>query len=160
MLINNARVGQGICYSMSVINRDAPDAVSLQSLKGRTDAKEIAWEAARASGAPSLPTRNGAFFLFDDEDLAVDRSARWFQGQQRLLVRARIVVGSTVFRGDAEWLHVDEPEQWPDRARRYWSGEMTETPSPEVLVHGALYFPDWQTDVFNISRYLTPAPTS
>jgi hypothetical protein len=47
-------------------------------------------------------------------------------------------------KADSLWLNA-RAEQFEENAEKYWEGEMTESPFPEVIVNGALYFPDWES---------------
>ena len=55
------------------------------------------------------------------------------------------VAGISARRGirDARWLDCVDAGMWEGHASCYWRGIMTEQPFPEVLVHGAVFFPEW-----------------
>jgi hypothetical protein len=154
-LRHNVFLYEGLCRSISLDQAALPGIVSWQSLKGMIDEKEKTWERVRLATAPDAPTRNGAIFLFDDQALAQDRVAKWFGGQDRILLEARIVKGSSTLRTDAHWLDADR-SHWEASARSYWSGEMSATPSPEILVHGAVYFPGWKNPPFGLFAGMMP----
>ena len=151
-LFNNAFVGKGFCWSVSAMNLmpEMQNAATLYGLNARFADKEADWDRVREAEFPALPTRINALFLFDDEELARRAAANpdWFGNEERLLVKARLVDGSRVFRADAGWLDNAAPGQFAERASRYWSGEMTSSPMPEIIVCGLVYFPDWPEPPF------------
>lgn len=55
-----------------------------------------------------------------------------------------MLAGSVIHRADTNWLN-SSPNEWPVAAQKYWEGQMSNTPFPEVLVHRALYFPGWES---------------
>jgi hypothetical protein len=34
----------------------------------------------------------------------------------------------------------------------YWAGEMSADPIPEIIVHGTIFFPDWQRPPFGLRK--------
>jgi hypothetical protein len=94
-----------------------------------------------------LPTRNGAFFVVAENEAARFISDNWFQGQNRRIIATRTLKGSTVFEADANLLECSERD-WENNARRYWSGQTSNYPIRELLVHGCVYFPDWKKPPF------------
>lgn len=151
-LLHNAYIGKGFCWSISGANLmpGMENAVTDYGLNARFSDKEADWELVREHEFPFLPTRLNALFLFDDEEVA-SRAANdphWFGDEKRELVRVRIIDGAREFRADARWLDSAGPGQCDERARRYWSGEMTNEPMPEIIICGLVYFPDWQQPPF------------
>jgi hypothetical protein len=41
---------------------------------------------------------------------------------------------------------------------RYWRGEMTDNPMPEIFVDGGLYFPGWKSPPFGLFTAMFPKP--
>jgi hypothetical protein len=111
--------------------------------------KVNAWERVRQVVDKNLPTRQHALFLFDDEEMAVRAGQTWFPGEARLLVEARVGNSCRIHRADSCWLNC-EPPQWDLNAERYWRGEMTPEPFPEIVVDGPVYFPGWEKPPFGI----------
>ena len=64
-----------------------------------------------------------------------------------MLLKVRVDRNAKILRADAGWLDAQE-SQWTSNATRYWKGEMTADPHPEIIVEGAVYFPDWQDPPF------------
>lgn len=147
-LTNNARVGKGVVYSVSAI-ADMPgleNAVSPYSIARMNDPKELIWEEVRTRSYELLPSRLKSFYCFESKELA-DRAARdWFGDEQqaRVALVVRIAASARYHRCDSKLLESIK-DQWNVNAERYWKGEMTSSPFPETLVHGAIYFPDWET---------------
>ena len=148
-LPHNILVGKGVCGSTSVLARQPGlEAVStMYGFQAQQDTKEQLWEGARLAEDENLPTRIGSFFLFESEQLANAANDNWYSKNKRQLVKARIVMPSRLHRADTVWLDCNDSDEatWRTNAEKYWRGEMTENPFPEVIVDGALYFPDWKT---------------
>jgi hypothetical protein len=140
-LLNNAYLGEVICWSISAIRASGLDgAVTLYGHLNQNRNKEAVWEQIRVERFPALPTRQHALFLFDDEAIANHARVTWFAGQDRVVVEARVVRNANLHRADATLLD-GQPDQWESNAARYWRGEMTPAPRPEIVVEGAVYFP-------------------
>ncbi|WP_155982397.1 hypothetical protein [Xanthobacter sp. 126] len=151
ILLNTARLGQGIVYSISYIRElELDGAITSYGAFNSNPDKEDAWEKIRLAEFPFLPTRKHSIFLFDCSDDAELACRTWFANECRLIVKAQIVVGSTVHIADTSWLDC-EPDQWESHARAYWRGEVTNSPRREVIVHGPVYFPDWESEPFGCS---------
>jgi len=150
-MFHNAYLQEGLLRSASAISRiDGLElVVSPYSLTAMTDDKEQVWERVRASSFGSLPSRVRALFLLDSKDIVTRVLREWFGNEGRHVVKSRIVAMSAFHRADAKWLDCLEND-WEDHARRYWSGEMSDDPIPEVLVDGAVYFPDWREPPFGM----------
>jgi hypothetical protein len=147
---------------MSAIRRGGiglEDAATFYGALNQHQDKEAIWEQIRLKDFGSLPTRQHALFLFNDEEQASTACKSWFVGQDRVIVEARIVRGATFHRADAVWLE-GKPETWPLNAANYWRGKMTAYPRPEVIVDGAVYFPDWREKPFGLFAGLFPEEPS
>jgi hypothetical protein len=153
-LLNQVHVGKGIIHSMTAIRRTPglSQAVTRYGVFGNAE-KEDAWERARQAVDKNLPTRQHDLFLFDDKAMADRARQTWFPNEDRLLIDARIAVGSRIHRADSRWLDCGPP-QWGENAERYWRGEMTDEPFPEIVVDGAVYFPGWETASFGVGAGL------
>ncbi|PLK49559.1 hypothetical protein C0V76_03735 [Uliginosibacterium sp. TH139] len=102
------------------------------------------FEEIRSARYPTCPPRLKSLYVFDDYAL-VERALReWFQNERKVVRECRLLVGAVTHKADTAWLNA-HPAQWAQFAERYWVGEMTDNPFPEVLVHGALYFPEWES---------------
>jgi Protein of unknown function (DUF2971) len=146
MLPHNVLLAKGFSFSISAVNvmENMEGAVTQYGAGALFADKERAWERIRKAEFPNLPTRINALFLFESKELAQQATAEWFGNDNRLLVRAQLVDGSRTFRADAKWLNGATADNAEDRARRYWSGEMSPDPFPEIIVCGLVYFPDWE----------------
>jgi hypothetical protein len=146
VLPHNVFISEGFSLSISAVNllENMAEAVTLYGAGARFADKEKAWEEIRKAEFPALPTRINALFLFETKELAQRATADWFGNDNRPLVRAQLVDGSPIFRADAKWLDGATSNNVKDRARKYWLGEMTPDPMPEIIVCGLVYFPDWQ----------------
>ena len=142
LIRNNARVGKGVLYSVSAIAAlpGLSQAVTPYFLGAFNQPREIVWEKARP---PALPSRLKSFYCFESKDLAERAAREWFGNELRTPLELRIATTARVHRCDAKLLEAPEVD-WQMSAERYWKGEMTEKPFPETLVHGAVYFPDWE----------------
>jgi hypothetical protein len=154
MLFNNARNKEGLCPSVSLMNQvqGQEDIISPQSLKGQSDPRELIWERVWMETDDKLPTRNGSLFVVAKEEAARFICDHWFHGQNRHIIATRILRDSTMFEADANWLECTEKD-WEDSARKYWAGEMSDQPFPELLVHGCVYFPDWKKPPFGLGGF-------
>lgn len=150
LLLHNVPLGNGIAPTISfMVNQGGLKGAVTPYAAARGDSpKEELWEEVRKRVAPTSPTRIGAMFLIDSEASAAEINERWFRGENRHLLRARVVGGiSKVAKVDANWLDGLEPT-WRERAAKYWSGAISETPRPEIIVEGVVYFPDWEQPPF------------
>ena len=147
IFFNNAIVGKGLVHSVSFMVELDPNLANAQTPYsiGTTEAeKERVFEEIRLTRFPKLPSRLKAFFVFPSTEVAQRAQREWFASDPKVLVRASIAQGSKVHIGDTQLLRGTR-DSWPSNAERYWAGEMTGDPLPEVLVHGSLYFPDWKS---------------
>ena len=134
-LLWNARLAEGLISSISEFS----DATGISGATTPYDScnvqqrKESLWEKARRVEFGHLPTRRKALFLFDCPDHARRAREQWFPDESRHLLSARVVSTALLHRADARWLDKRESE-WDLSARRYWSGELTDTPIVEVVL--------------------------
>jgi hypothetical protein len=147
LLKNNARVGNGVVYSIGAVAElpGLENAVSPYSFARSGDPKEAVWEGVRKLSFGFLPSRLKSFYCFESKEL-LDRAAReWFgiKAGARDPLAVRIAASALVHRCDAKLLETAQ-DQWQTSAMRYWKGEMTSAPFPETIVHGAVYLPDWE----------------
>jgi hypothetical protein len=147
MFFNNAIVGKGLVHSVSFMVELDPNLENAQTPYsiGTSEAKkEGVFEHVRVAHFPHLPSRLKALYVFPSTE-AADRAQReWYASDPKVAIRAWIAQGSNVHEADAQLLR-GSPESWPGNAERYWAGETTDDPFPELIVHGSLYFPDWET---------------
>lgn len=157
-LLWNAKVGQGLVYSVSsvAIGQLGP-AGTLYSFLNKEPEKEEMWERVRQERFPRLPSRNKALFLFDSRDTARIAICKWYGGESRILLRTRITTSALYHTADATWLDC-ERRNWESYAYGYWSGRMTDSPIREVIVCGAVYFPDWDQAPIKDAMFTNPLP--
>ena len=67
----------------------------------------------------------------------------WCINEPKSVYGCGVRVGARIQRADTNWLNCFE-HQWEEYANNYWSGLASNNPFYEVLVHGAIYFPDWE----------------
>jgi hypothetical protein len=119
------------------------EAVSHYSFAKLGDPKEAVWEGVRRQSFAHLPSRLKSFYCFENIDLA-DRAAKeWFGNESRTPLELRITTAAVMHRCDAKLLETTA-DDWPGSADRYWKGEMTNQPFPEIIVDGPVYFPGWE----------------
>lgn len=102
-------------------------------------AREVVWENIRLQEFPSEPSRQRCIWLVESEEQA----RFWvqmmgFSPMTYSIVKVRATghalnTDGRLLAADSEPLPV-----WYDKARRYWSGEMTEAPHVEILFAGTL----------------------
>ena len=143
---HNVRCGRGELVSVSAIAADPnlKNAQTPYSSARLADPKDAVFEKVREANFPERPPRLKALFVFDDVAIAERALEEWFPNEQKLVHECRIVCGSNIHKADALWLNA-RVAQFEEHAARYWQGEMTESPFPEVIVNGALYFPGWES---------------
>ena len=144
---HNVRCGRGELASISCAIAADPNLENAQtpySMARLSDAKEAVFENVRRAKFPDRPQRLKALFVFDDRALAERALKEWFTREQRPPLECRIVIESNIHKADSLWLNASA-EQFEENAAKYWQGEMTASPFPEVIVNGALYFPDWES---------------
>jgi hypothetical protein len=144
---HNVRCGRGELASIScaiAANPGLENAQTPYSMSRLSDVKEAVFENVRRAKFPDRPQRLKALFVFDDRALAERALKEWFTNEQRPFHECRIVIESNIHKADSLWLNASA-EQFEENAAKYWQGEMTARPFPEVIVNGALYFPDWES---------------
>ena len=148
LFFHNLRVGQGLLHSASVISRSSglhevgsPYSIAVEHLHQSRD-KESTWEEVRTRHFPGRPSRLKVFYVFDRECTASEANTKWWNGS-KLIVPCHPMSGSNIHRADTVWLDC-QPAQYEVNANRYWRGEMSSAPLPEVIVDGSLYFPQWK----------------
>ena len=144
---HNVRCGRGELASISctiATNPGLENAQTPYSMARLSDAKEAVFENVRRGKFPDRPQRLKALFVFDDLALAERALKEWFPKEQRAPHECRIVIELNIHKADSLWLNASA-EQFEEYAAKYWQGEMTASPFPEVIVNGALYFPDWES---------------
>lgn len=147
LFYHNVRLGKGAIFSISAVIETDPCITNAQtpySSNRINDAKEMIFEKIRRNKFPNHPPRLKIFYVFDDSSLANRALIEWFPNENRIIHECRIIPGAIIHKVDAALLNAST-DQWAKNAERYWKGEMTEQPFPEVLVHGGLYFPDWES---------------
>lgn len=145
IMLNNTRLKKGFLHTAEVMRSFMPEGTiaSPYSYLTAEKPKENVWEEVRASQFSSLPSRDGCLFLFEDEDSYNKACKIWWPNQNRRKLIAEIVKGSIVHRGDVKWLDATEPN-WRNNAAAYWRGETTQDPLFELVVQGAVFFPEWE----------------
>jgi hypothetical protein len=146
LFYNNVHVGKGALLSVSAGIEAEPvieNAHTPYSLSKMQDGKEQVFEEIRKARYPTRPPRLKSLYVFDDYGLVQRALREWFPNERKTPHECRILLGAVIHKADTAWLNANS-EQWRQNAEKYWQGAMTQNPFPEVLVHGALYFPDWQ----------------
>ncbi len=145
IVCHNLKAFKGRFPAMSALRRANPAlalAMSPYEASTRERPKEECFEQVRARQFPRCPSRLGCFFLFPTRESAERCSPEWFNGA-RVILEAQIVSGANVGIFDAR--HLDAPpDRWEVAARRYWAGELTADPRPEVLVDGEVQLVGWE----------------
>lgn len=147
LFYNNVRVGKGALLSVSAGIEAEPhiqNAHTPYSLARLDDEKEALFEEIRRTKYPHCPSRLKTLYVFDDYALVLRALNEWFQNQNMTIHECRILVGSVTHKVDTGWLN-SWPNEWPVAAQRYWEGQLSDNPFPEVLVHGSLYFSGWES---------------
>jgi hypothetical protein len=141
---NNARIGKGVVYSINAIARETGlSGFTTERSHGKAnDPKEVLWEVVRERSYGQLPSRFKSLYCFESNELASRAALEWFPEQHRLLLEMRIAETAAFHRCDAQLLETPQSE-WEDSAERYWRGEMSDKPFPEIIVDGPVYFTNW-----------------
>lgn len=107
---------------------------------------EIALEDIRRRRFPEKPSRLASYFLSLDLQEAERRLPYWWTAsQEREIVRCNIIIDNAkIHFGDYTYFDDFMSYEREDSALRYWNGEMRDKSNIEVVVQGALYFPDWR----------------
>ena len=143
---NNVRAGKGALLSVSAGIAAEPEIHNAQtpySIARITDETERVFEEIRQSEFPACSPRLKTLYVFDDFNLVERALKEWFQNENKIIHECRVIIGSVILKADTVWLTSSE-NQWANNARNYWSGTMSDNPFPEVLVHGVIYFPNWE----------------
>ena len=152
-LLRNAFLGKGFTSTMSAVAAATSNTgfVSPYQTLNVNKEKEELWEKVRQDIAPTQPSRLGAIFMFEDETAVERARQRWFKDEQRLAVRVMAFPPpvSLLHRADTEWLNYPR-EEWGEAAAHYWHGTVSQSPLFELVVHGQVYFPDWEHRPFGL----------
>ncbi len=144
---NNVRVAKGALLSVSAGIEAEPHietSQTLYSMYRSNDQKEIVFERIRKQYFPDLPSRLKTLYVFDDYQLVERALSEWFPTEIKIVHECRILVSNITHKADTFWLN-SNADQWEICAKNYWSGVMSPKSFPEVIVHGALYFPGWES---------------
>jgi hypothetical protein len=102
-------------------------------------ARELVWEIVRQNEFPDAPSRQRCIWLTK----TLDEAREWvkiigFQPHTYWIVR--VAASGTTLDVDGNYLAGDsEPlPDWYEKARAYWSGQMTGNPAPETIFQGAV----------------------
>jgi len=143
---NNVRVGKGALLSISAGIESEPaihNAQTPYSLANIDNPKEKAFEIIRQKQYAMLPSRLKSLYVFDDYTLVERAINEWFSNESKAIRECRLLTGSISHKADTSWLNCMD-HQWEEYAKNYWNGKDSNTPFHEVLVHGVIYFPDWE----------------
>jgi len=146
LFYSNVQVGKGALLSVSAGIEAEPHIHNAQtpySFARREDEKEELFEKIRQTKYPHCPSRLKTLYVFDDYALVQRSLTEWFPNENKTVYECRVLSGAVIHKADAVWLN-SFPHEWVANAENYWGGQMSENPFPEVLVHGALYFPGWE----------------
>lgn len=143
MFYNNVRVAKGALLSVSAGIRAEPHIENAQtpySFSRLGDGKEAIFENVRKDKFPTHPSRLKSIYLFDDYSLVERALAEWFSNESKTVHECRVLIGSAIHKADTTWLN-STPIDWEACASKYWAGTMSDTPFPETIIDGAIYFP-------------------
>lgn len=146
LLHHNAKIGKGIIQSISYkanINPESEGIVTRYYFSSRNDPKENLFESIRTNEFSELPSRFKAFYVFDDYQIAEKALGEWFSNNNREIEECLLLPNCKTHRADTGWLNCKE-NQWEEYAQKYWDGNMSESPFPEILAEGSIYFPRWE----------------
>ena len=106
-------------------------------------ARELLWETIRLNEFPEAPSRQRCIWL----TRTLDQAREWvkilrFQSSTYSIVYLRaqgraLDTDGRLLAGESEPLPI-----WYDKARKYWRGELTEEPWPEVIFDGSVVVED------------------
>lgn len=96
--------------------------------------RERTFEDVRREYYPELPSRQKCLWLSEEDQLPFWRTMEE-NTQRSLLV---LELSGDIFCGDAFWLTADtfSSIEYTNRARHYWSGDLTDVPQKEYLFYG------------------------
>ncbi|MCH7772650.1 MAG: DUF2441 domain-containing protein [Bacteroidetes bacterium] len=143
---NNVRVGKGALLSVSAGIEAEPEIHNAQtpySLANINNPKENTFEEIRQQKYPMLPSRIKNLYVFDDYNLVKRAMNELFSNDTKSIHECRLLTGSVTHKADTTWLNCTQ-DQWETYANQYWGGVDSNSPFHEILVHGVIYFPDWQ----------------
>lgn len=146
MFCHNIALSKGQLIAVSLARQAHPEwegILSPYEAFTREREKETIFERVRASIYPNCPPRLGSIFLFPTREAADKANSDWWSNQRQILL-AKIVQAPRVGTFDAKLLDATSDE-WEKSAHRYWSGEMTYNPSPEVLIDGIVQLYGWES---------------
>lgn len=141
--------------SASLMAVAVPGVISPYGHLNAERAKEGVFEQIRIEHYPKRPSRLNAFFCFPTRKDAEKASTTWFKDEGRLFLELQIVEGSNFFCTDSNLLNAIERD-WENAAHRYWSGQVTNDPLYEVVIHGAMYFTGWEQKPFGMFANMRP----
>jgi len=147
LFYNNVRAGKGALLSVSAGIEAEPhleNAHTPYSLSRMNDEKEALFENIRINKYPERPSRLKTIYLFDDYSLVERALNEWFKDESRAVHECRALANSITHVADTNWLNCYQNE-WEICAEKYWSGSMSDKPFPEIRIHGAVYFPEYET---------------
>lgn len=100
----------------------------------QTLSRELIMELSRLEHQPAAPSRQFCLWVSDTADLR----SHWHGRLDGVKAMVRLIGTGTIHRADAALLTGDaEPMSVTvDKARRYWLGESSEKPEPEILFVG------------------------
>lgn len=142
---NNVYFGKGALSTISAAILAEPEISNAQtpySWTKRNDKKEKVFEEIRSKYFPNRPPRLKSIYVFDNYTYVEKAMNTWFSSEDKTVYECRVILESVIHRADTTWLNCPE-NQWESCAKNYWKGKMSKDPFPEVIVHGAIYFPDW-----------------
>lgn len=146
LFYNNVSIGKGALLSVSAGIQAEPhleNAHTPYSLCRIDDRKERVYEKIRTEKYPTCPSRLKSVYLFDDPNLVERALNSWFRQEPKEVHECRLLAGAVTHKADTTWLNCHEDE-WVNCANKYWSGLMSNDAFPEMIVHGAIYFPNYK----------------
>ncbi|MBB4001577.1 hypothetical protein GGR03_000624 [Aurantimonas endophytica] len=162
MLLHNAWIGKGYADTFSELQEmpglsDVTTRYAFHTSQAdERSSKEDAWETVRREQFDHLPSRRKALFAFMSREDA-ERAALTWGGdlRDRVPVRLHYLPNTLIHVADSRLLDC-QPVDWRQRALIYWRGECSANPLKEVILHGRVYFPDWESSPFGLMETKTP----
>jgi hypothetical protein len=108
----------------------------------REGEKEKVFENVRLSEFDTCPPRLGSIFAFPTQEAAARCNDLWWQGK-RVILEAAIIQVYRIGVFDSHHLNAQR-ESWLTNARKYWSAELSDAPSPEVIIEGTIILLGWE----------------
>lgn len=138
ILSHNLFLTKGLMGAPSLVDHPGVGNTFYMTATGENKIREQIFEEIRAKEFSSLPSRRSAIWLFDNFSLAQKCGEKWnFVKQGRDLLEVEIVFCRQMIKVDSKWVTCVATE-YINNARKYWSGEMSDDPEPEILFDGAL----------------------